>query len=83
MQICMLIARRRRDLRNLGEGRPSETAQIQAVSQSDAATMLNVGRSSVQQARQVQERAAPELQAAVEQRHVAVSVAAKQVSRVG
>jgi regulator of protease activity HflC (stomatin/prohibitin superfamily) len=39
--------------------------------------MLNVSRGSVQHAAQVQEKAAPELKAAVEQGHIAVSVAAK------
>jgi hypothetical protein len=43
------------------EGRPSETAQIKAVSQGDAATMLNVSRSAVQQAKQVHDKAEPEL----------------------
>ena len=47
------------------------------MSQSDAAVMLSVGRSAVQQAKQVQEKATPELQAAVELGHIAVSVAAK------
>lgn len=45
------------------------------VSQSEAADLLAVGRRSVQRAAEVQEKAAPELQAAVESGKVAVSTA--------
>ena len=41
-------------LANLEEGRPEKTAQICAVSQSDAAELLNVSRRSVQHAVAVQ-----------------------------
>lgn len=46
-------------------------------SQDDAAEALNVGRASVQRAREVEERGAPELVQAVESGSVPVSVAAK------
>jgi ParB-like chromosome segregation protein Spo0J len=52
-------------------------AQIQAPTQSDAANMLNVGRSSVQAARIVLDKGSPELRHAVEQGHIAVSAAAQ------
>ena len=52
-------------LANLEEGRPEKTAQICAVSQSDAAELLNVSRRSVQHAVAVQRDGAPELIAAV------------------
>ena len=64
-------------LANLTEGRPKkdegapligETAQISAVSQSDAARALNVSRGSVQNAVAVQRDAIPEVQKAVEAR---------------
>ena len=61
---------------NLGEGRPKETAGIQAVSQSNAAELLNVSRDSVHQARKVQQQGTPELVKAVEQGKVSVSAAA-------
>lgn len=64
-------------LANLGEGRPAETAPIGAVSQEQAAEKLNVSRRSVQRASEVQERAAPELQQAVERGDVSVSAAAE------
>ena len=38
---------------NLGEGRPNKTASIEAVSQDEAADMLNVSRSGVQRAKKV------------------------------
>lgn len=56
--------------------RPSETAPIGAVSQDNAADMLNVGRRSVQRAREVLDQGAPELIAAVERGQVSVSAAA-------
>lgn len=65
-------------LANMKEGRPSsDTAQIYAVSQEDAAKMLQVSRSSVQHAKVVLEHGSPELIQAVEQGEVAVSKAAK------
>lgn len=64
-------------LANLGEGRPAETAQISAVSQPDAARLLNVSRGSVQNAAAVQRTGTPELQTAVEQGAVSVSAASE------
>lgn len=64
------------NIAKLGEGRPNETASIDAVSQSKAASMLNVGRASVQRAREVQAHGTPELVKAVEKGDVAVSTAA-------
>jgi hypothetical protein len=63
-------------LAKMREGRPAKTAQICAVSQDQAATMLNVSRRSVQHASEVLTHAAPEIIAAVEQGVMAVSVAA-------
>lgn len=55
----------------------NQHASIEASSpQSDAAKLLNVGRSGVQRARRVIEKAAPEIVAAVERGEVAVSAAA-------
>jgi N6-adenosine-specific RNA methylase IME4/ParB-like chromosome segregation protein Spo0J len=54
----------------------NQHAQICAPSQSDAADMLNVGRRSVQYAREVQEQGAPELIKAVERGEVSISTAA-------
>ena len=68
-------------LANLFEGRPAKTAQNCAVSQTDAAHKLNVGRRTVQQAAAVLERGAPELVRAVEQGKVAVSAAVKIAER--
>src|SRR3954470_3724888 len=51
-------------LANLREGRPSETASIEAVSQRTAADMLKVGRASVQRAKTVRDLGVPELQEA-------------------
>lgn len=60
----------------LHEGRPSsETASQEAVSQAAAAKIMKVGRSSVQRARKVIERAAPEVVQAVERGELAVKVA--------
>ena len=60
---------------NLGEGRPL-TAPIEAVSQPKAAEMLNVGRGSVQRAKQVIKDAIPELRDMVDQGEVSVNAAA-------
>ena len=64
-------------LANLEEGRPEKTAPIGAVSQSDAAELLNVSRRSVQRACVVLENGAPELIAAVDAGQVSVSAAAE------
>jgi len=53
-----------------------ETPTPEAVSQTDAAELLNVSRRSVQSATELQEKGAPELQQAVEQGRIAVSTAA-------
>ncbi len=80
-QRAMVAAR----LASLPEGRPplnsenKETAPIDAVygvSQERAAEILNVGRSSVQRAREVLDDGAPELVSAVERGRLAVSAAA-------
>jgi N6-adenosine-specific RNA methylase IME4 len=63
-------------LTNLKEGRPSKTAQICAVSQDEAAKMLNVSRRLVQSAAKVREDGEPELLHAVEQGKLRVSLAA-------
>jgi hypothetical protein len=48
-----------------------------SVTQAEAATMLNVGKRSVERAREVIEQGAPELAAAVDAGQIAVSEAAK------
>lgn len=63
-------------LAQLGEGRPSKTAPIGAVSQDAAGEMLNVGRRTVQRARDVIDDAVPELASAVERGDVSGSAAA-------
>ena len=63
-------------LANLGEGRPAETASIEAVSQPRAAELLNVSRAAVQRAVKVKNEGAPELVQAVESGKVSVSAAA-------
>ncbi len=75
-QRAMVAAR----IATLTEGRPSKTASIEAVSQDDAADLMNVGRSSVQRAREVLEEGAEELIAAVDQGDIAVSTAAEVAS---
>jgi hypothetical protein len=60
---------------NLPKG-SNQHAPIGAPSQDDAADMLNVGRRSVQRAREVLERATAELLAEVEQGSISVSRAA-------
>jgi hypothetical protein len=57
-------------------GRPKGTAGIHAVSQTRAGKMLNVSRDSVQKARRVRAKGAPELVKAVEDGKLAVSAAA-------
>ena len=63
-------------LANLEEGRPEKTAQICAVSQSDAAELMGVSVPSVKRAVAVQRDGAPELIAAVDAGQVSVSAAA-------
>lgn len=65
-------------LANMRQGERTDLASNEAksVSQSDAATLLNVSRSGVQRAREVLEEGAPELVAAVERGAVSVSAAA-------
>lgn len=72
-QRAMVAAR----LANLGEGRPQKTAEISAVSQTQAATLLNVSPDAIQQGRRVIERATPQLTQLVERGDVAVSLAAE------
>ena len=60
-------------LANLGEGRPSKTASIEAVPQTKAAELVNVSRASVQRAKKVLANGAKELVAAVDQGRVTVS----------
>ncbi len=62
-------------LANMNEGHP--TAPIGAVSQSEAASMLNISRRSVQRAKTVVQLGIPELQEAVTQGEVSVSKAAE------
>lgn len=71
-QRAMVAAR----LANLSEGRPDKTAQICAVSQSNAADILNVSRRTVQTAKAVIDRGSPDLQLAVERGEIKVSPAA-------
>lgn len=59
-----------------GRGRPAEIASYEAISESTAAKMMKVGRSSVQRAGQVIESAAPEVARAVERGEITVKVAA-------
>jgi ParB family transcriptional regulator, chromosome partitioning protein len=68
-QRAMVAAR----IANLGEGRPSNPASIEAVSQAEAASLLNVSRSGVQRAREVLNEGTPELVAAVDSGEVSVS----------
>jgi ParB-like chromosome segregation protein Spo0J len=58
-----------------GQGEPSRTAPA-GVTQADAAKLLNVGRASVQRAREVIDHGAPELVGQVERGEIAVSTAA-------
>ena len=73
-QRAMVAAR----LATLGRGRPETNAQICVFSpsQSEAATLLNVGRRSVQSARTVQSQGIPDLVDAVDSGEIAVSRAA-------
>lgn len=71
-QRAMVAAR----LATLERGRPEEKASIDAITQDEAAQMLNVGRASVQRARVVLDDGAPELVTAVDTGVVSVSAAA-------
>lgn len=71
-QRAMVAAR----LANMRPGRPLETAEISAVSQGEAAALLNVSRASVQFATKVQDHGVPELAAMVDAGELAVSTAA-------
>ncbi len=59
----------------VGANQHNEGASIEAPSQPEAAEMMNVGRTSVQRARQVQEHAASNVVDAVESGQVSVSAA--------
>lgn len=72
-QRAMVAAR----LAKLPKGRPEGNASIEAVSQPQAADMLNVGRASVQRAAEVQRDAAPEVQRLVESGNLSVTAAAQ------
>ncbi len=76
-QRAMVAAR----IANMGEGRPSKTASIEAVSQERAAELLNVDRSSVQRARRVLEHGSQEVVAAVDRGVLSVSAASQLVDR--
>lgn len=65
------------NIANLDEGRPKNNASIEAVSQADAAEMLNVSRSGVQRAAKVKEYGVPELAESVEQGEISVSRASE------
>lgn len=71
-------------LANLGDGQrkaPSPIGEPQsAVTQGEAASLLNVGKRSVERAREVIDHGAPELVQAVERGEVSVSLAAEFVS---
>ena len=68
-QRAMVAAR----LATLGEGRPKVTASIEAITQPDAAGLLNVSRPSVQRARSVLATGTPDLIAAVDDGAIPVS----------
>src|SRR5690348_3118193 len=63
-------------LANFARGRPGENPSIGGISAKRASDMLNVGARSIERARVVQSKAAPELKAAVEKGQVSVSAAA-------
>jgi ParB-like chromosome segregation protein Spo0J len=62
-------------LANLGRGRP-ENASIEAITQAEAARLLNVSRSTVQRAATVRDNAAPALANRVQRGDIPVSLAA-------
>jgi N6-adenosine-specific RNA methylase IME4 len=63
-------------LATLGQGARTDLSPIGEMSQGQAATLLNVGKRSVERATEVRDRGAPELIHAVEQGAVSVSAAA-------
>jgi excisionase family DNA binding protein len=63
-------------LANLDRGRPEENPPIGGIRAKQASEMLNIGKRSIERARVVQSKAAPELKTAVEKGHVSVSAAA-------
>ena len=65
------------DIATLTQGARTDLASIEAMSQPQAAELLNVSRSSVQRATTVRDHGAPELQQAVRRGDVKVSVAAE------
>jgi N6-adenosine-specific RNA methylase IME4/ParB-like chromosome segregation protein Spo0J len=71
-QRAMVAAR----IANMPQGARTDLASIEAMSQPEAADLLNVGRASVQRAREVLDHGAPELVAAVDAGDVSVSAAA-------
>lgn len=71
-QRAMIAAR----IATMSEGRPAASGPKDAVSQSKAAEVMNVGRASITRARKVIEKAAPEIVAAVEGGKVSVGAAA-------
>tara|TARA_R110002126_G_scaffold77229_2_gene192650 strand:- start:1286 stop:2425 length:1140 start_codon:yes stop_codon:yes gene_type:complete len=62
---------------NMKEGRQESNAQICAVSQTEAAEMLNVSRRAVQSAKKVKEQGVPKLVQKVKEGTLAVSTAAE------
>jgi hypothetical protein len=63
-------------LATMAQGARTDLSPTGEKSQAQAAELLNVGKRSVERAREVRERGAPELQAAVERGQVRVSAAA-------
>ena len=63
-------------LATMNVGHQSANASIEAISQPQAAELLNVSRASVQRAAEVRDHGVPELQQAVEQGEVSVNAAA-------
>lgn len=76
-QRAMVAAR----LSNLEQGRPSKTGTSAGLSQTEAATMLNVGDRTVRSARVVLERAVPEVVKAVDEGRMKVTAAAELAER--
>jgi N6-adenosine-specific RNA methylase IME4 len=64
-------------IENMPSHRPADKGANLHTSRDTAATMMNVSRRSVASAAVVRDKAAPELQSAVEQGQIAISVAAK------